>query len=135
MVPEGSGTLGGGGLCPQRGQALSVSVAISEEICGVKEHGGGDTVVGIRAWDRGFRASRWKVLSRGSSCDWASFPWGISLILHPPFSLAVPQTCGVNWKVQKGVLGSKCDGLGASPTCPGPPGLGNLECCQAANGL
>lgn len=80
---------------------------------------------GYPGQDRDSRGTRWKVLSRGSSCDWLPL-LGASRGYDPvPFSSPVPQTCGVSWKAQKVPLGSKCNYLGASPAFPGGPGLGN----------
>lgn len=74
---------------------------------------------------RNLRGTRWKVLSKGSSCDWLPL-LGASRGYDPiPFSSPVPQTCGVSWKAQNVPLGSKCNCLGASPAFPGGPGLGN----------
>lgn len=80
---------------------------------------------GYPGQDRDFRGTRWKVLSRGSSCDWLPF-LGASTGYDPSlFSSAVPQTCGVSWKAQNVSLGSKYNYLGASPAFSGGPGLGN----------
>ena len=93
-------------------------------LCG-QDKRGWRRLLGYPGQDRDFRGTRWKVLSRSSSCDWLPF-LGASPGYDPsPFSSAAPQTCGVSWKAQNVLLGSKCNCLGASPAFSGGPGLGN----------
>lgn len=68
--------------------------------------------------DRNFRGTRWKVLSRGSSCDSAT-PRGLSSLMLPlPFSFPG------SWDLRGKSASPECASLHASYTCPETPGVG-----------